>query len=77
MKAQLSGLWPRGLALRLALEPGLLSDIRSRLDAQRRSASLYDAPRYTRHLETAFLTMAQRARQGLAPESFGVPASID
>jgi predicted O-linked N-acetylglucosamine transferase (SPINDLY family) len=65
------------LALRLALEPGLLSDVRARLAAQRRSAALYDAPRYTHHLETAFLTMAQQARQGLAPESFGVPATID
>jgi protein O-GlcNAc transferase len=62
------------LALRLANGPGLLSAVRQRLHAQVRSSRLYDSGRYTRHLEAAFITIAERARDGLAPAAFAVPA---
>ena len=58
------------LALRLALEPGLLAGFRARLAAQLPKAPLFDTPAYTRHLEAAYSHMVQRARDGLAPASF-------
>ena len=58
------------LALRLALEPGLLAGFRARLAAQLSRAPLFDTPAYTRHLESAFTHMVERARDGLAPASF-------
>lgn len=58
------------LALRLATEPGLLDSLRQRLADRLPSAALYDTPRYTRHLEAAYTTMVERARDGLAPEAF-------
>lgn len=60
------------LAVRLATEPGLLAGLRQNLAAQRSSCALYDTPRYVRHLERAYATMAERSRAGLAPEGFGV-----
>ena len=62
------------LALRLATEPGLLTDLRVRLRAQARSSPLYATARYTLNLETAYLQMVARARAGLGPEGFAVPA---
>ena len=60
------------LALRLATEPVRLAALRSKLAAQLPTAPLYDTARYTRHLEAAYETMAQRARRGLAPAAFAV-----
>jgi len=62
------------LALRLATEPGLLTGLRVRLRAQARSSPLYATARYTLNLEAAYLQMVARARAGLAPEGFAVPA---
>jgi predicted O-linked N-acetylglucosamine transferase (SPINDLY family) len=64
------------LATRLALEPNLLNSIRSRLQEQRQGSALYDCVRYTRHLESAFDTMVERARRGKAPESFEVSPEV-
>ena len=61
------------LALQLAQQPALLGERRARLAAQRLSSPLYDAVRYTRHLEWAYRQMTQRARQGLPPMGFDVP----
>ncbi len=60
------------LAVRLATEPGLLAALRQRLKANLPTAALFDAPRYTRHLEAAYSQMVARARAGLAPEAFAV-----
>ncbi|MBC7941697.1 MAG: tetratricopeptide repeat protein [Chitinophagaceae bacterium] len=64
------------MALKLATEAGLLSDIRARLASQLATAPLYDTPRYTRHLEAAFTQMVQRARAGLPPAAFKVEAIV-
>jgi len=61
-------------ATALAIEPGLLSDIRRRLRANPRATPLFDLDRYCRHLETAYLTMWERHGRGESPEAFGVPA---
>lgn len=61
------------LAVRLATEPGLLPALRQRLAANLPSAPLFDAARYTRHLEAAYSQMVARAREGLPPVAFAVP----
>jgi protein O-GlcNAc transferase len=63
------------LALRLATDRAALARLRERLAAQLPTAALYDTARYTRHLEAAFAFMTERARLGLAPAAFDVPAS--
>ena len=62
------------LALRLATEPPTLQSLRERLSRQRTQAPLYDTPRYTANLEAAYTHMVERARAGLAPEGFALPA---
>jgi predicted O-linked N-acetylglucosamine transferase (SPINDLY family) len=56
------------LALKLAREPAALATIRARLAANRSTHPLFDIARFTRHLEQAYQTMAERARNGLGPE---------
>ncbi len=53
-------------------EPGRLAALRQRLAANRFTAPLCDSERFCRHLETAYETMADRARQGKAPDHFDV-----
>lgn len=59
-------------AVRLARSPEALAAIRARLAAARTAAPLFDTAAFTRHLESAFTRMADRAAQGLAPEAFEV-----
>jgi len=60
------------LALRLARDPTLLGELRHRLAANRLVKPLFDAARYTRHLESAFETMVERNRRGKPPTGFDV-----
>ena len=60
------------LALRLARSPEELAALRLRLEASRSSAPLFDAERFTRHLESAWRTMHERRLRGLPPEGFAV-----
>jgi len=57
------------LALQLATDAGRLAMLRQKLQAQRDSAPLFDTPRFTAHLEKAYLQMVERYRQGLAPQA--------
>ncbi len=61
-------------ALHLATHPQELAALRSKLEAQRTIAPLFDTDRFRRHLESAFRTMHGRSRQGLPPAAFDVPA---
>jgi protein O-GlcNAc transferase len=60
-------------ALQLVQEPGALQQLRERLARHRNTHPLFDTARFTRNLESAFLTMHQRALRGEAPMSFNVP----
>ncbi len=60
------------LALRLAMEPGLLKGLRSKLEANRATCALFDTDRYRRHIEAAYTRMHARTQQGLPPEQFDV-----
>jgi predicted O-linked N-acetylglucosamine transferase (SPINDLY family) len=59
-------------ALRLARDPGLISEMRAKLAANRETFPLFDTPRLTRHIETAYTIMWHRHESGLPPESFAV-----
>jgi protein O-GlcNAc transferase len=60
------------LALRIASEPPLLQDLRERLRRNRLSYPLFDADRYRRSLETAYVRMWEYWQRGEGPTSFTV-----
>jgi len=60
------------LAFRLATTPALLADIRAKLLRNRNTYPLFDTERFCRHMESAYITMYERQRQGLAPAGFSV-----
>jgi len=61
------------LALRLAQDPRQLEAVRSALAQQKTLSPLFNTGRFCRHLESAFIAIVQRRRDGLPPETFRVP----
>lgn len=59
-------------AIRLASTPSQLAALHERLTAELPRSPLFDTPRFTRHLETAYRTMWLRHTEGLPPQSFDV-----
>lgn len=62
------------LLLRLCADAGARAALRAKLAALRDTAPLFDTPRFVRHLETAYSTMVERARAGLAPSALTIAA---
>jgi protein O-GlcNAc transferase len=62
------------LALTLALTPGLLADIKAKLERNRATFPLFNTNRYRQHIEGAYATMHARHQQGLQPASFAIQA---
>jgi predicted O-linked N-acetylglucosamine transferase (SPINDLY family) len=60
------------LALKLARDPDLLGSYRERLQRNRDTCPLFDCERFTRNLETAYITMIERWQAGLPPGPFEV-----
>jgi predicted O-linked N-acetylglucosamine transferase (SPINDLY family) len=60
------------LAVALALDPGRLGDLRRRLSEHRDTCALFDAKRFTRHLEAAYAEMWHRHRAGEPPDDIVV-----
>ncbi|HSB96801.1 MAG TPA: tetratricopeptide repeat protein [Spongiibacteraceae bacterium] len=60
------------LAFRLATTPAMLADVRAKLLRNRNIYPLFDTERFCRHMESAYITMYERQRQGLAPAGFSV-----
>jgi len=60
------------LALKLARDPAMLADIKSRLERHRDTFPLFDSARLARHIESAYATMWEIWQRGEAPRSFGV-----
>ncbi len=60
------------LALKLAHDPALMATVRAQLARNRETTALFDTPRLTRHIETAYKAMWERHQSGLAPASFAV-----
>ena len=63
-----------GKALELARQPQALQELRARLARNLTGSPLFDTARFTRHLETAYLTMHQRASNGHPAAAFSVRA---
>ncbi|HYQ95061.1 MAG TPA: tetratricopeptide repeat protein, partial [Burkholderiales bacterium] len=59
------------MALKLARDRRLLESLRARLEP--RSAPLFDADRFRRHIESAFTTMWEMRQRGENPRAFSVP----
>jgi predicted O-linked N-acetylglucosamine transferase (SPINDLY family) len=60
------------LALTLARNPAMLKGLRDKLARNRLTQPLFDTARFTRNLESAYITMLERQRRGEPPESFAV-----
>ena len=60
-------------ALELAGDRPRLSALRAKLARSRDSAPLFDTDRFRRHIESAYVTMWERAQRGESPRSFSVP----
>ncbi|AYC99660.1 glycosyltransferase [Neorhizobium sp. NCHU2750] len=64
--------------LRRAIEfgnnPEMLKPLRKRLEDNRLRSPLFDAERFCRHIEAAYVTMVDRAKQGLKPDHFDIAA---
>jgi protein O-GlcNAc transferase len=60
------------LALRLATDPALLADTRSKLDRNRITSPLFDSARLCRNIESAYATMWEISRRGERPRGFAV-----
>lgn len=61
------------LALDLALNPVLMTAMRTKLAANRSTSPLFDSERFTRHIETAFELAHQRQCNSLQPDHIIVP----
>jgi predicted O-linked N-acetylglucosamine transferase (SPINDLY family) len=62
------------LALELATQPERLAALRRKLAANRTTQPLFDAARFTRHIEAAYLKMQERYQAGLVPDHIVVEA---
>jgi predicted O-linked N-acetylglucosamine transferase (SPINDLY family) len=60
------------LALELATQPGRLAALRAKLEANRSTQPLFDAARFTQHIEAAYRKMHERAQAGLGREDIVV-----
>jgi len=60
------------LALNLAQDGELLASFKARLAQNRDTCALFDARRFARHIEAAYIAMWERSQRGEAPESFTV-----
>ncbi len=58
--------------LDLARDPEKLAGLRRRLVKERDRAPLFDTPRFTRHLEAAYIRMHERSLAGQPPASFQI-----
>ncbi|HQA32634.1 MAG TPA: hypothetical protein PLD41_02330, partial [Casimicrobium huifangae] len=61
-------------ARELATDTTQLRGIRDKLHRHRDSHPLFDIARFTRHIESAYVAMHQRAVAGLAPDHIAVTA---
>ena len=56
------------VAIQMAMHPEKFNKIKNKLINNLPTASLYDAPLYTSHLESAFFEMYERNQSGLNPD---------
>jgi predicted O-linked N-acetylglucosamine transferase (SPINDLY family) len=63
-------------ALELASDPNKLRSLREQLAANRSTHPLFDTPLFTKHIESAYLSMWNRYQERLAPDHIYVDPSI-
>jgi predicted O-linked N-acetylglucosamine transferase (SPINDLY family) len=63
------------LALKLARNPDLMRSTKIKLARNRSSYPLFNAQRFTRHIEAAYTAMYERYQADLAPDLIYVPQS--
>jgi predicted O-linked N-acetylglucosamine transferase (SPINDLY family) len=56
------------LAIDLALSPAKLAALKAKLERNRLTTPLFDTPRFSKHIETAYMQVYQRYRDDLPPE---------
>lgn len=61
------------LAQALAQTPGRITSLKEKLKHNREIAPLFDTALFTRHLESAFITMWEHHQRGFPPTGFSVP----
>jgi protein O-GlcNAc transferase len=61
------------LAMKLVTNPAMLAQLRDKLARNRSTAPVFNAGRFCRHLESAYVRMWERSERGETPESFAVP----
>ena len=61
------------LAIELATNPKKLGQIRCKLEQNRLSTPLFDAQRFTRHIEAAYTAMYERYQRDLPPDHLAIP----
>ena len=71
---QQTGNLAEAIAQMLAREPPTIAALKAKLARNRQGHALFDMERFTRHLETAYLRICERAQAGAKPESFAVEA---
>jgi predicted O-linked N-acetylglucosamine transferase (SPINDLY family) len=64
----------RALAENLARDPARLDAARDKLAASRDACALFDARRFTRHLEAAYVAMWERSQRNAPPDDIAVAA---
>jgi predicted O-linked N-acetylglucosamine transferase (SPINDLY family) len=65
------------LALRLAIDPSLRSELRERLRKNRLECSLFDTDRFCRNIEAAYTTMWELWQRGESPRGFSVAPQME
>jgi predicted O-linked N-acetylglucosamine transferase (SPINDLY family) len=60
------------LAIKLALNPKKLADIKLRLVNNRLTTPLFDTPVFTKNLEAAYIKMMERYQADLQPEHISI-----
>jgi protein O-GlcNAc transferase len=61
------------IAIELATRPEALTAIKDKLTQNRSTEPLFNTALYTRHIESAYVTMVQRHQEGLSPDHIYVP----
>jgi protein O-GlcNAc transferase len=61
------------MAIELATKPVALAAVKDKLAQNRLTMPLFDTQLYTRHLESAYVTMYQRHQVGLPSDHIHVP----
>jgi predicted O-linked N-acetylglucosamine transferase (SPINDLY family) len=65
------------LALRLATDPALLGELRSKLAHNRQAHPLFDTDRFRRHIEMAYTRMWEIWQRGEPPQSFSIEPTAE